>query len=186
MRIFLAVDIPNNIKNRILELEDKLKVYSKYMRLTKMNNMHITVKFLGEQNDFAVDKIIEITKNICSNTQQFNICLEKSGIFGGIKNPRILWLGQNNENFTLLSLLIHKELEVFRFEDKKPVCHLTIGRIKSMNPKNAVEVLDICSQFVKNNNMRFDVYGINLYKSTLLKSGAVYEKIKEFKFKERM
>ena len=184
MRVFLAIDIPFNIKKQIVKIEEKLKVYSKIMRLMPVENMHITVKFLGEQNDFSVGKIKEIVKDVCLHRQQFKICLNKSGLFGGIRNPKILWLGAQNEYFSKLSEIVHKKLNIFRMENNKPVCHITIGRIKSMQPKEAVEVLNICDDFVKRSSLCFHISDIYLYESNLLRSGAKYKKMEKFKLKE--
>ena len=184
MRIFLAIDLPSDIKSKIEKLEDNLKGYTKRMRLTPTKNLHITVKFLGEQPDYAISKIKDISRNVLSSIEPFEICLNKSGIFGGIRNPRILWLGDENRAFVDMVNVINGELNIFRQERNKPVCHLTVGRIKGMNPKDAVEILNICREFNDKNLLCFRVFNVYLYKSVLLRSGAIYEKIDTFKMKE--
>ncbi len=184
MRIFLAIDLPLNIKNDIQGLEDKLKGYSRRMRLTPVKNLHITVKFLGEQPDYALNKIRDIATDVFSSIKPFEICLKKTGMFGGIRNPKILWLGEENSDFIDMVNRVNSELNIFRQEKNKPVCHLTIGRIKGMNANDAIDILNICREFNRKKPLCFKVFNVYLYKSVLLRSGAIYEKIDTFKMKE--
>ncbi len=186
MRVFLAIDIPFDIKNQIFRIEERIRVYSKFMRLTHVENMHITVKFLGEQNSFFIEKIKAIISDIVLHRPQFKICLNKSGLFGGIRNPRILWLGEENRDFLELSEVVHEKLNMFMPKNNRPLCHVTIGRIKSMQPKEAIEVLDICNDFVRRSSLCFHVSDVYLYKSNLLRSGAEYKKIEKFQLKENV
>ncbi len=186
MRIFLAIDLPDSVKNRIMELEKKLTLYSKFIRLSKSDNLHFTVKFLGEQNDFSVSSIKEKVKKTINDIEAFEININKSGIFGSLKYPKILWLGENNVNFINFSQTVNYALDVFRHEEKSPVCHLTIGRIKNMPVKDVITALNICKSFVDKNNLRFSVDSVYLYESKLLRSGAVYKKIGKFHMKERV
>jgi len=183
MRVFLAVELPNQIKNSIKELMHKIEPYSRYIKLTPINNLHFTLKFLGEQNDFSMEKIKETAKNEIEKMDAFEINIDKSGIFGNIKNPKIVWLGQDNKEFILSAKRINKALDAFRFEPKPPVCHLTIGRIKRISVADMTEVLNICKDFVNKNNLRFCVSRVYLYKSILSRNGAIYEKIENFKMK---
>ncbi len=181
MRIFLAIDLPAGIKQAFEPIKDKLSVYSNSIRITPNENMHITVKFLGDQNLFAVDRVRNIAKYIFRNVKPFNICLNEFGLFGGIKNPRILWVGENNSDFVKLASTVNDELELFYKDRKKPICHLTIGRIKGLKPKEAVAALDTLKTFLNENKLCFSVAELFLYKSELQRSGAVYEKIEKFK-----
>ncbi len=185
MRVFLAIEVPKHIKSAIENLNKKLKHYSEYMRLTDIKNLHFTVKFLGEQNAITLNKIKEISTQTIKQFEPFEINIKKSGVFGGLKNPKILWLGEDNEHFTEMSSAINSTLNIFRHEEKKIVCHLTIGRIKRIAPEDMVDILRICKEFTEKNDLRFRVGSVYLYKSNLLKSGAVYEKIEKFNLKEK-
>jgi 2'-5' RNA ligase len=183
MRIFLAIDLPDTIKKDVIELENMLLPYSKYVRLTPYENLHLTVKFLGEQNDMAQKEIVSIVKELVAQKRTFKICLSKSGIFGGIKNPRIVWIGEDNAEFEGLAYDVNQSLNKFRYENKKPVCHLSVGRVKNMRPNDALAVMSICRDFVEKYSLCFNVHSVYLYKSRLLKSGAVYDKIEKFNLK---
>ncbi len=183
MRVFLAIELPNQIRDNIKKLIYKMEPYSKYIKLTPIKNLHFTLKFLGEQNDLSIEKIKEKAKNEIEKIEAFEIEIDKSGIFGNIKNPKILWLGQDNADFVLSATKINRALDMFRFEPKTPVCHLTIGRIKSISVSDMTEVLGICKDFVNKNNLRFCASRVYLYKSILSRNGAIYEKIENFKMK---
>ncbi len=180
MRIFLAIDLPDSIKSKISNLLRELSRYSHSIRLTPINNLHLTLKFLGEQNEFAVEHISRIAKETAMSRSGFRIDLNRSGFFGPLYNPKILWLGGENKEFVSMAEELNKSLEAFRPEEHKPVCHLTIGRIKGLEKAEALEVLRTCREFVKNSDLSFVATRIHLYKSTLYRSGAVYEKLKTF------
>ncbi len=183
MRLFLAIDLPGDLKRKIVRFQDSLSSYRRFIRFSPFENLHITIKFLGEQPEFAMDRIVEISKAISGTSEPFKIDLNRSGVFGGIENARILWLGEDNGNYVSLAERFNRELDVFRREEHKPVCHLTIGRIRGLPKKDAIEILRLCRRFVSDNELDFEVREVALYKSTLLKSGAVYEKIERFKMK---
>ncbi len=184
MRLFLAVDVPGAVKRKIVALQEGLSAYKRFIRFSPPENLHITVKFLGEQNEFALNKIVEISQDVASSVNPFEINLENSGMFGGLTNPRILWLGDNSSMYVEVAKRFNEALEIFRASDHEPVCHLTIGRIKGMGRDEALNVLRSCREFVRNNRLSFRVNEICLYKSTLFRSGPVYEVIKRFKVKE--
>ncbi|WP_022670900.1 RNA 2',3'-cyclic phosphodiesterase [Hippea alviniae] len=185
MRVFVAFDIPENIKEKILELEKEIARITKRIRLTAKPNMHITVKFLGEQPSQSVNRIVEILKGNSEKFDRFRISLNKAGVFKSLENPSVLWLGEFNSIFESISNTINKELEIFRKADNKPFCHLTIGRMKGISKEEIIEALRVSSDFAKSNDLSFEVEGFYLYESKLYKKGAEYNKLEKFMFKEK-
>ncbi|WP_025270610.1 RNA 2',3'-cyclic phosphodiesterase [Hippea sp. KM1] len=183
MRLFIAFDIPDDIKEEIWHLEGSLKTRSRGIRITPKENMHITVKFMGEQPDFAIARIKELMEGFSERQIPFDIHLNKAGVFKSLRNPTVLWLGQRNEAFEDFSETVNDMLDVFRRADNKPFCHLTVGRMRGVKADEAVELIKICDEFLTKRQPRFRVGSVSLYESKLYRKGAVYNKIAEFNLK---
>ncbi|AEA33224.1 RNA 2',3'-cyclic phosphodiesterase [Hippea maritima] len=183
MRLFIAFDIPDAIKEVVWELEKGLSKLTDRVRFTPKENMHLTVKFMGEQPDFALIKIKELLSSEVNKHACFKIRFDKAGVFKDIQHPNVLWLGEENPEFERIAATLNKELEIFRRPDNKPFCHLTIGRVKYIKADDLLEAIKFCRDFLKNNELSFMVDTLYLYESKLFKSGAVYRKIEKFHLK---
>ncbi|BFI73232.1 RNA 2',3'-cyclic phosphodiesterase [Nanoarchaeota archaeon] len=134
MRIFIAIDLPEKIKEEIYKLEKKVKgIYGKGV---EKENLHITLKFIGEVQPDFVQKIKEQLNNVKYN--KFYIRIENYGIF----NDRVLWLGLSKgfEDIINLHNLIDEQLKNLKIErdyDFHP--HITLYRIKEINSKKDFE-----------------------------------------------
>ncbi|WP_035589437.1 RNA 2',3'-cyclic phosphodiesterase [Hippea jasoniae] len=182
MRLFVALEVSESIIQQIGLLQKKIAQITDKIRPVALKNMHITLKFLGEQLPQAVDRIAEII-NDNVNKKPVAIRLDKAGVFKNLKHPQVLWLGEENKQFEDFALKLSNELDVFRPSDNKPFCHLTIGRMKYIKQKDLLDVLKLCRDFVSENNLNFVADSIGLFESRLKKSGAEYRLIKKFNFK---
>ncbi len=180
MRVFIAFNIPDNTKSKILDLEQLIKKKTKRIRLTPEDNLHITIKFLGEQPVSTVSKIIEFLNEESKKYLPFKVKLDRVGIFKDLISPRVLWLGENNNDYVDMSFRINKRLDIFRPSDNKLFCHLTIGRIKLIEKNELLDVLKMAKAFLKENELSFEVSNFYLYESKLNPKGAVYRKIEKF------
>ncbi len=177
MRTFIAVEIPEKQKKIIWEFISEQKKKNLPIKWVEFENLHITLKFLGEIEEKKLNKILPVLSTISGRTKSFNLCLENFGCFPGIRNPRVLWVGvsQGGDEMIKLATEIEDDLNKigFKKEGKKFHPHLTIGRIKT-----PCRLDDIINQSIKTDV--FDVKEFILFKSTLLPSGPVYEKINKF------
>ncbi len=177
MRTFIAVEIPEKERKTIWELIIEQKKKNLPIKWVEFQNLHITLKFLGEIDEKKLDRILDILSTISSRTKSFKISLENIGCFPGIRNPRVLWIGVNHGGNELIKLATEIENDLYKIgfkkEDKKFHPHLTIGRIKT-----PCTVEDIMNQKIKTE--LFDVKEFILFKSMLQPSGPIYEKLKNF------
>ncbi len=174
MRVFVAIKLPEHIKIALSSLIDKLKQQSNSTKFTKIDNLHITIKFLGElANIQSIEKILE---KIVSNQKRFHIRLDKSGIFKSFKDPRIFWVGQdNNPDFLNLT----SSVDEF-FVKENHVCHITLARLKNPKISTLREFIDITNNFLTHNNLVFSVEEIYLFESILKSPAPLYKDIKKF------
>ncbi len=172
IRCFIAIDIHNN---HVFKLLDELKNISGLKPVEK-ENLHITLKFLGEIDQRLVNDIYNEIKGL-SNFKAFNIILKGMGAFPNLRNPRVVWIGIGNEA-PLISINNYIENILIRYgfkkENFKP--HLTVGRIKHSRAK--IHVQKIIEKYMNTNFGEVFIDTIKIKKSTLTPKGPIYEDLK--------
>ncbi|MDH4210278.1 MAG: RNA 2',3'-cyclic phosphodiesterase [candidate division WOR-3 bacterium] len=176
MRTFLAVEVPQQERKIIDDFiltEAKSELPIKWV---KFENLHITLKFLGEIDEKKKTDITPVIETICREHSSFKVKLEGLGCFPHPRNPRVLWVGvtQGGNELCAIADALEKELAQFGFkEEKRFHAHLTIGRIK----KNC-KVDDIVAKNIYTES--FEVAAVVLFKSTLKPEGPVYDQLCSF------
>ena len=130
MRVFVAVEISNDkILKNIQTFQRNIQIDAKP---TKINQIHFTLKFLGEIDETKYEQVKDIVKKISFSS--FNVSLKGVGGFPNSKNPRVIWIGIDENGTEKLTALVNEigmKLMSLGFEnDKKFRPHLTIFRLK--------------------------------------------------------
>jgi 2'-5' RNA ligase len=178
MRTFLALEIPRPDREKILRIIAKFKDRHLPIKWVEFENLHITVKFLGEIDDEKRTAIAARLKEFCGLFPSFKACLSGLGCFPGPRNPRVLWVGVNLGE-DKLRLLVH-DLENLlaklgvREEDKPFHPHLTFGRVKAF-----CKVEDILAQ--EFSGEPFSADSLTFFQSQLRPEGPVYDVLEKFK-----
>ncbi|MGE4546225.1 MAG: RNA 2',3'-cyclic phosphodiesterase [Desulfurella sp.] len=178
MRVFVAIDLPHNIKNAISSLIGQLQLKNNNIKFTKIENLHITLKFLGELKSDNIMHIENFLNEIALKNKPFEIDLKDSGVFKNLKDPRILWLGQNiNKEFENIASNIDE-----LFAKEHHICHITLARLKNnITPQKVRELLELTNFFIQNNLLNFRVEEFYLYETILTPNAPIYKQIKKFK-----
>lgn len=175
MRAFIAVDLPESLKNHLSQIQEDLKTCNLECKWMKPESIHLTLKFLGDIDQKQLGQIKTILKQITSNFSCFEVNVDGFGFFPNEKRPRVFFLS-TSEQERLKSIVdqLEKELEKIGFpiEDRFR-SHLTLARIKSL--KN-IELLKEKTKDIKMEG-KLTVKELVLYKSTLTPRGAIYERI---------
>ena len=184
MRTFIAIELPQNIKDTLGRLQGKLKQCGADVRWVEPHNIHLTLKFLGEVEDSKLDGINQIIEDTVKNRLKFEITLTDLGVFPDINHPRIIWVGikdKNNET-KLIAEELGEKLEKLGIprEERQFLGHITIGRIKSwLNKDKLAERLSVLKDESSNEKINFIADKITLFKSSLKPNGPIYEVLKE-------
>ena len=181
MRIFLAIDIPQNLKKEIKKfISDCYKIENKNIKYVEEENLHITLKFFGEVEK---EKVKEI-QNSFSNIKQSNFCLRlsKIGCFPDFKRAKVLWIGieDSKELNNFFNFIEEKCISLgFKSEEREFRPHITIARFKSQPENN---IIDFLTNNIKKEFGEFFADRFILYESKLTPRGPIYSKIQEFLF----
>lgn len=181
MRLFLAIDLSNEIRSRIEDIEKGMASKNLDVRFVEPKNVHITLKFLGEVDE---DKITGMESDILSaisHVKQFRISIEGFGYFGTPEHIKTLWVGVKEGGETIIKLIdyFNRNLKHIRAENRKPSPHMTIGRVRS--GRNMDTLLNEIEGLKHVKLGELNVNEIVLKKSTLTSSGPVYEDVKVFR-----
>jgi len=179
-RGFIAVEVDSFSK--IIELENEIKNSGAIVKLVEPQNIHITLKFLGETDEKLIDRIEEIIKESVKNMQPFEILLKGAGFFPNQNYIKVIWIGiGNTEQLGEIAYKIDKQLSELGYDrDKRKFsAHLTIARVKSA--KNKDKLIQIIEKYKEIEFGKIIVDSIKLKQSELTPKGPIYTTLKDIK-----
>jgi RNA 2',3'-cyclic 3'-phosphodiesterase len=179
-RGFIAIDIKSDQK--LIELESEIKKTGADLKLVEPENVHITLKFLGDTEETLVDEIEKIITNAVKETKSFNIQLKGTGVFPNQNYIKVVWVGiENCDPIAVIANEIDEKLSKlgFKREERAFSPHLTIARVKTSRNKD--KLLQIIEKYrdIEFTDMKVD--SIKLKKSDLTPKGPIYTTLKEVK-----
>ena len=179
-RLFLAINLPPEIKNQLFDLVLKLQKANKNkpIKWVSKDNFHLTLHFLGSVPEEKITSINQALEPIISNFSTLNFSLSNSiNAFPDLNNPKVIFLEikeSNNGQTIKLQKQIGENLEGLGFKiDKRPFrLHLTLGRVKF---KTSIQIPKIELQ-----TSDFQINSIDLMASDLTPQGPIYSVIKQY------
>jgi 2'-5' RNA ligase len=176
MRLFIAIDLPEEAKENIEKLKSGLKGIKGVKPVSK-DNIHLTLKFLGEVRDDKADDIVRALSQI--KFKPFKISISKTGVFPSEDRIQVLWVdAEPAQPLFELKKQIDEALPRFK-DDHAFKNHITFARIKYIaNESDKKKILDILKRHI--DKTEFLVNKFILYKSDLQPTGPIYAVMKEF------
>jgi len=179
MRAFIAIELPDEIKQGIARVQDQLKRSGASAGWTRPEGIQLTLKFLGEVPDAKAQEIMAALTGAVKGSGTLNLEIAGAGAFPNVKMPRVLWIGVvgDIEKLTVLQALIEDVMEKAGFERemRKFSPHLTLARIKFPKPRENWQHVVEGIKDVKLGG--FETGHVSLMKSELKRGGAVYTEV---------
>jgi len=182
MRCFIALDMPEAIKDSIGAIIEKIMVSARGVRWVPPLNLHMTLKFLGEVNEESVPAIKAALSEVAVRSAPFSVTVRGAGAFPNPKHPNILWIGMEGpEELKMLYRGIDDAMSGlgFKRENRDFSPHITIGRVK--DKKGIEPVIKELDNFRDASFGSVEVREVLLMKSELKQAGAEYSKVAVFK-----
>jgi 2'-5' RNA ligase len=182
VRLFVALEIPAAVRDNLATLIRDLRTADPKPRWVRPENLHVTLKFIGEAPPDKLDAIRGALSAVRSE-QPVELHFRGLGFFPNEEHPRVLWANMEaSPNVKSLAGDVDCALEILGFpgEQRPFTPHLTLARFPS--PR----ILDkLLTSIQKNNGVEFGSLRSNefhLIESKLKPSGAEYERIASFPF----
>jgi RNA 2',3'-cyclic 3'-phosphodiesterase len=182
VRLFVALEIPSTVRENLSALMAELKAISREPRWVRPENLHVTLKFLGEVADARVDAIRAALGGVRSK-QPVALDFRGMGFFPNEKHPRVFWAGMEaSPNLKQLAGDIEAAMEKSGIaREQRPFSpHLTLARIESRAMPEKLR-----SAIAQNAQREFGALRTNefhLIQSKLKPSGAEYTTLARFSF----
>ena len=159
MRAFIAYELPKEMKDEIYKRIPKFEG----IKYVSKENLHITIKFLGDVDDKEINEY----KNIL-NSMNFNKIQAKLGGIGFFPSRnfiRVVWVGVEGNFEDIIDSLKLKDF----------IPHITVGRVKRKLNEEEIEKFEK----IKFNKI-FEIKYLTIYKSILTQNGPIYDIIKRY------
>ncbi len=180
IRSFLAFELPLDIKEIVARVSGEIRRSPLNVRWVHVDNIHLTVIFMGNVKMGDVANIGTEVETVCSRYSSFDVLLREMGVFPNKRNPRVLWLGLDGdlERMSHFRDSLQEQLGPFGIKEEKRRFrpHLTLGRFRK--PQKGKSHLN---EFImKYGDLTSPVCSLNeliLFQSTLSPKGAEYTKL---------
>jgi len=178
LRLFIAVDVSDNsVLGNLSRVRDLLLATGADLKPVATENMHITIRFIGETP-------LHVASEICRELSKlefkaFKVRVKGLGVFPNITRPRVIWAGVS-EGFTELAKL-HEEVEKMLRnlgippDREKFVPHITLARVRT--DRGLDKVVKLLSELASVDFGEFVVNEVVLKRSTLTPSGPIYSNV---------
>ncbi len=176
IRAFIAIDFPDEVIKEIARIQGLMGKWNFTGKFTELENLHLTLKFLGEIGEEKVERVKNALKEI--KFSGFEVKLGDIGLFHFRKEPKIVWIKVLGKEIYELQKKIDEAMEKIGFaKEERFMGHLTIARVKYVKDKRGFE------EHVKKINVKSIGFAINnfkLMKSELREQGPAYSKLGEY------
>lgn len=176
VRVFLSIDIENQaLLPQISETQSKLDTSLGKIKLVELENIHFTLRFLGDTSLSKIDEIKSCLSQI--EIDPFEIVVHGVGAFPNSHRPRVIWIGVKQNAERILNLKNEIDLRLkdlgYKPEKQKFTPHATIARVRYV--KDAETLANNLEELVNQPIGSMCVSRFNMKKSTLTPSGPIYE-----------
>ena len=188
MRAFIAIEISEEIRSMLDRIEAHLKYAGADVKWVGPENIHLTLKFLGEITEEKCADVKSALDEVARSAKPFELTLKNIGVFPKMEFPRVVWVGidSGQAEGARLAANIDEAMSNIGFEkDSRPFSpHLTIGRVRSGLNKDKLreKIASASANFQLTNIAPHKVNSVILFQSTLTQQGPIYTKIHESRF----
>jgi RNA 2',3'-cyclic 3'-phosphodiesterase len=184
IRAFIAIELPEDVKRFLERISSKLKKCGADVGWVRIENIHLTLKFLGSVSPDLIPSIEESAAPVFAKQTPIHLSVKGLGVFPGMRSPRVVWTGCVDAAKALAPLVaeLEESLESLGFpKEKRPFSpHLTLGRVRSN--KRVAQLVEELRQNLEVAGPEFTADHAALFQSLLKPTGAEYRALRSFDF----
>lgn len=181
VRVFIAIELSESLQKGLREIGGVLqtKLKGQPLRWVPVENIHLTLKFLGDVSTANLNMIAEILRNQANACAKFDMAVGGLGVFPNARRPRVVWVGVEAAG-GLMQLQQRIETEMSRLgypgERRAFSPHLTLARVQpKASSGQARQIGEILTAAAAEQVGEMQVERVTLFRSQLKRSGAEYE-----------
>jgi RNA 2',3'-cyclic 3'-phosphodiesterase len=182
VRLFIAIEIPADIRAALADFLKEMRALAPQVKWVCAENMHLTLKFLGETDAAKLGAIQNVLSGIHSE-QPVTLDVHGLGFFPNENRARVFWAGlEASPNLKSLAADIDQAVHRlgFSLEDRPFSPHLTLARLQ---PPGLPPKLRIAAQENRARNFgSFSPHDFHLIESKLKPAGAEYTTLQSYVF----
>jgi 2'-5' RNA ligase len=178
-RTFIAIEINDHVRCELTGIQDILREANADVKWTAPENIHITIKFLG---DTPADKLPEINAVLDQTARafhSFDIDISELGAFPNSHAPHIIWAGVTRQADQVIAIAAMIEAGLgplgFKKEERAFTAHITLGRARS--PHGKVRLCRALQETKLPSDLSLNINRLTLIQSQLTPSGPIYQAI---------
>jgi 2'-5' RNA ligase len=184
VRLFVALDLPDAVRQSLRELIARLKPECRGAKWVRPEGMHVTLKFIGEVDAEKLEPICAALAEVHS-TQPVDINFRAVGFFPNERRPRVLWCGVNaSANLAGLAAGVERALVPLGLaaESREFVPHLTLARfrVEGNSPRDVEKLVRATGELKSHDFGAARETEFHLIESLLKPSGAEYKRLRTF------
>ena len=140
-RAFIAVELGDGFQPD--KLLDELKSFGRDLKTVEPDNMHATLKFLGDTDENSVDDIRKAMEESVLGTPPIDVEFHGVGVFPNMGYIRVVWAGMNGaEPLVEIAKRLESSLSKLGFKKERPFSpHVTLARVKFLKDKKRMQEL---------------------------------------------
>ncbi|MGI9467282.1 MAG: RNA 2',3'-cyclic phosphodiesterase [Rubripirellula sp.] len=179
IRSFIAIKLAPDVNRNSTRMLQRLRQSNDGIKWVPTDNLHLTLKFLGDVDNTEVPDVCNVIHRVCSNHAPFHLDFGGTGGFPSRERPRILYAGINDASGALTKIVSQLETSLaelgFKQEPRDYVPHLTLGRTRSTSKLANSDVMDRLAAEQDTELGGMLVSSLQLVASFLDKSGPTYQ-----------
>lgn len=183
-RTFVAIDLPEAIRERIAKVQEHLKPKAENIRWTPAPQLHITLAFLGDVLDADLLQLCREVQKAVAPLRRFALELKDFGTFPPNGRPRVVWIGLQGKGLDPLTELQRAIVQAVRSVGYPPTDnrfhpHITIGRIEARAGEEPPDVPALVKPLTLWSAGTIDVRRAAVFSSSQTREGPVYAVLAE-------
>jgi len=182
VRCFVALNLSSELRSRLAWIQDQLKAAAAEVSWVNPENIHLTLKFLGEVEEARLPAVRVTVQEALQGEEGVWAMVAGLGAFPPSGPPRVIWAGirAGGEDLARLQARIEAALERIGFprESRRFTPHLTLGRMRSSRGSPAL--LELISSHRGVELGILEAESVELMESRLHPSGAIYTVLESY------